>query len=103
MTTEEKISRIRTLLGEDAPDDIALNAYLLSSRDEILAWNNSEEEDVPRRYENIQIFSVIVGINTSGAEGQVMHTENSIARTFSYADMVDYIHKHVNPGVRMSK
>lgn len=48
-------------------------------------------------YDTIQVMACVVGYSLRGAEGQTSHNENGIQRSFQYADMVKYIHEHVNP------
>ena len=48
-------------------------------------------------YDTVLVMGCVVGYGLSGAEGQTAHSENSIGRTFKYADMVEYIHRNVIP------
>ena len=42
-------------------------------------------------------MAVIVGLGLSGAEGQTVHNENGISRSFSYPDMAAYIRRRISP------
>ena len=106
MTLQEKISVLNTLLNVSDEDEL-LTTYLLLSQKEILSWKYSYSTsaiptEVPEDLESIQIQSVVVGFNLSGAENQLTHSENGVVRNFKYADMVAYIHNNVIPiaGVR---
>lgn len=95
---------LKTLMddGGALPTDEKLEAYLTLAGTEILQWMYSliggvpEGVDaVPTRYEVTQVYAVVAGYTHAGAEGQTTHSENGIARTFAYTDMVDYIHQNV--------
>lgn len=104
MTDAEKLTMVKTLLDIDAADtseDALIAVYLTASKKELIAWRYSYGVDpvteVPEEYEMTQIFAVVAGYSIGGAEGQLVHTENGINRTFKYADMIAYIHAHVIP------
>jgi hypothetical protein len=56
---------------------------------------------VPSKYENVQIYAVVVGWTHAGAEGQGLSIENGVHRDFRYSDMLDYIHNNVLPYARV--
>lgn len=103
MTDAEKLTTLQSLLANDvaAPDSTALSAYLTIAGLEIINWRYSQSSEtvsaVPTEYEMTQIYAVLAGLSTSGAEGEVSHSENGTSRTFKYADMIDYIRAHVRP------
>lgn len=110
MTDTEKIQTIATLLGDggEAPTDEVISLYLTLSKNEILAWKYhlvggvpSDVTDIPSLLESTQIYAVVAGYTHAGAEGQKVHNENGISRTFIYSDMLDYIHDHVIPYARV--
>jgi len=110
MTDAQKLVVIQTLLddGGDVPSDEKLNTYISVAGDEILAWMYhliggvpDDVTDVPAKYEGIQIYAVVAGYTQAGAEGEQTHIENSVHRQFRYSDMLDYIHNHVLPYVRV--
>lgn len=107
MTTEEKMSMVKTIMEfepDDTSEDERITVYLKASEKEILAWRYSYAskipDAVPTEYEMTQIFAVIAGFGTAGAENQRSHHEGSIVRIFKYEDMVAYIRGHVIPIVR---
>ena len=57
--------------------------------------------EVPSKYEQIQIYAVVVGWTHAGAEGQGLSIENGVHRDFRYSDMLDYIHNNVLPIARV--
>mgnify|MGYP002622569097 CR=1 FL=1 len=104
MTDAEKLTMVKTLLDIDTTDiseDALIAVYLTASAREILAWRfsygSTEVTEVPDEYEMTQIFAVVAGYSIGGAEGQTVHNENGINRTFKYTDMVAYIRAHVIP------
>ncbi len=110
MTNEQKLITLQTLLedGGDVPSDEKLNTYLSVAGDEILSWIYhlvggvpTDVTEVPSKYDSIQVYSVIAGYTQAGAEGEQTHIENGVHRHFRYSDMLDYIHNHVLPYVRV--
>lgn len=104
MTSEEKLEMLMLLLNpSDDTSEEQLEAYLQIAEREILAWRYSyaaeKPKTVPEEYEMTQIQAVMAGFNLSGAENQTQHTENGIARTFKYPDMLSYIRSNVVPYV----
>ena len=107
MSDADKLNRIKTILGisSDAEDTLLME-YLSMAKDEILSWMYGDTipqdvTEVPTRYEQTQVQSVIEGFSIAGAEGQTQHSENGIARVFRYPDMLAYIHSHVIPLVQV--
>lgn len=111
MTDAEKLTMLKVLLEDGSgymPSDETLNTYITLSKSEILAWmyhlvGGVPEgiNDVPSKYETIQIYAVISGWTHAGAEGQTASIENGVHRDFAYTDMLDYIHNNVLPYVRV--
>lgn len=102
MTNAEKLSKLKSIMNIQGNEgDSKLLDYLAVSEQEIINWmyiNNGhipECAHVPQKYEITQIYAVIAGINSEGGENEVKHSENGIARTFMYSDMVEYIRAHV--------
>ena len=107
MTTAEKLTLVKTILGISASDtslDEELTAYLNMAGEEILNWMYINHPDqrpegaeaiVPVRYSMVQIHAVVNGYSHKGAEGETVHNENGISRTFVYDDMISYIRSNV--------
>lgn len=97
MSNEEKISLVRTMLGESGISESLVKAYLDSAKREILSWRfgKNKPDEVPEEYEMTQVQAVIVGYSMRGAESETWHSENNVARTFKYGDMLQYIHQNV--------
>jgi len=104
MTLQSKLAVIKTMLdpASDTSLDGDISVYLEISKEEILNWlyiNHPEKRkgvtDVPTRYEMVQVHAVVNGYSHKGAEGEKVHNENGINRTFKYDDMIAYIRNHV--------
>lgn len=105
MDAHGKLSLVKTILGISASDDsydIELSAYLDMAGEEILNWmytNKPEKRktvhEVPMRYNMTQVHAVVNGFSHRGAEGEKVHNENGINRTFQYHDMIAYIRENV--------
>ena len=111
MTDAEKLVIIKTILDDGSgylPSDDTLTTYLALAKGEILAWMYhlvggvpEDVTEVPVRYDQVQIYSVVAGWTHAGAEGQTVSIENGVHRHFTYNDMLDYIHNNVLPLVRV--
>lgn len=111
MTDAEKLNSIKILLEDGSgymPTDETLTEYITLAKKEILAWMYhlvggvpDNVTDVPAKYEGIQIYAVVAGWTHAGVEGELHHHENGVIRVFKYEDMLDYIHNHVLPFVRV--
>lgn len=111
MTDAQKLQTVKVLLEDGSgymPTDETLNTYIALSGNEILSWMYhlvggvpSGVTAVPERYDGTQVYAVVAGWTHAGAEGQSVSIENGVHRHFDYADMLDYIHNHVLPFVRV--
>jgi len=106
MTNEEKLQIVKIKLDiplTDTSCDSELLVYLNFAKCEILNWMYINKRggipddvtDVPTRYEMTQVEAVVVGFSKRGAEGEKIHNENGINRTFKHTDMIEYIHANV--------
>lgn len=103
MSTQEKLTVVKTMLGIPTSNtdlDTEISVYLELAADEILNWMyinhpDKRESTVPKRYEIVQVHAVVNGYGHRGAEGETVHNENGINRTFKYDDMVAYIRGNV--------
>lgn len=111
MTDAQKLITAQTLLEDGSgymPSEDTLKTYIELAGSEILAWMYhlvggvpEDVTDVPAKYEGIQIYAVVAGWTHAGVEGELHHHENGVIRVFKYEDMLDYIHNHVLPFVRV--
>lgn len=111
MTDAQKLNSIKVLLEDGSgymPTDETLTEYITLAKSEILAWMYhlvggvpEDVTDVPSRYDGTHIYAVVAGWTHAGAEGELRHHENGVLRIFKYEEMLDYIHNHVLPLVRV--
>lgn len=108
MTSAEKLTRVKLILGISGTDeDTLLSGYLDLARDTIIGHLCSvytpeyDMTDVPSKYEQVQIMSVVAGYNLIGGENETAHIENGIDRHFRYSDMLEYVENHVIPYARI--
>lgn len=104
MSADEKLDMVLSFLDIPANDPEATRieeSYLPAAEHEILAWRYGNREDapeeVPKRFEMLQIQAVVSGFSAAGAEGESYHSENGIVRQFYYPDMMRFIHMNVTP------
>lgn len=107
MTTEEKLTMVRVMSestdSEDWSDDILL-AYLTIAGSKIIERAypyDKTVEEVPRRYEILQCEIAVYLLNKRGAEGEIMHSENGISRTYGSADVPNSMLSIITPMVEV--
>lgn len=108
MSDSEKLTMLKSILNiEDDSMDDKLGVYLSLSATEIVNWmyinyaEVPEDTVMPSKYDTMQIYAVVAGLNAEGGENQAKHTENGIVREWHYTDMIEYIRAHVNQIPRM--
>lgn len=105
MTKAEKLQLLKAMVGESDTEEVLL-AYLNVAGSKILnrAYPyGSEEDEVPARYEYLQCEIAAYLLNKRGAEGQLIHSENGIARTYGSADVPPAMLSAVTPIVGVIK
>lgn len=108
MTQNEKLDRLKRILGESSTKyDAILMDYLVMAKEGILEWYYANYEDIPEgvndipvKFQSVQIWAVVAGFNLRGAENQSVHNENGISRSFNASDMLQYIRKNIDPLIR---
>lgn len=101
MTDDEKVVAVETLIAPDnASKDLLL---LLVKQAEGIVLNRRYpfgvpvDAVVPTQYEYTQIRIAVELFTKLGAEGQVMHKENGIERTFESADVSPSLLRQITP------
>ena len=101
MTDDEKVVAVETLIAPDtATQDLLL---LLVKQAEWIVLNRRypfgipDSATVPVQYEYTQIRIAVELFTKLGAEGQTMHKENGIERTFESADVSPSLLKQITP------
>ena len=91
MTDNEKLTALKTLIEPDTATDNLLTLLLRQAEAIVLnrryPFGIPENATVPVQYEYTQIRIAVELFSKMGAEGQVVHKENGIERTYSSADV----------------
>lgn len=97
MTTEEKITRVQTLVGADEEATDALIAvYLDDAKSAILNRRYpfgipDTADDVPAMYESLQCRLAARYFLRRGAEGEISHNEDGVNRTYGSVNDEDLL------------
>ena len=97
------IEDVITLTGEDQN---LVAVYVKRAGDAILNRMYQFEmedrpESVPERYESLQTQIAVYLINKIGAEGQLIHSENGIYRSYENAEVPESMLQYVTPVVKV--
>ena len=104
MSQEEKLQLLKAMVGESDPEEMLL-AYLNIAGNKIinLAYPYESElmevTEVPTRYDFLQCEIAAYLVNKRGAEGQTVHSENGIYRSYESADIPESMLRAVTPYV----
>lgn len=99
MTSDEKLTALRAMLGGSDTDEV-LSTYLTLAGKKIIAKAypyKADVTEVPAQYEYLQLEIAAYMLNKRGAEGQVTHTENGVQRQYENADVPSSMLKAVTP------
>ena len=102
MTDAEKITLVEVMTGETS--DTVVSAYLTMAGQAILnrafPFLSDDElsgKSVPTRYENLQCEIATYLLNKRGAEGETVHNENGINRSYENGGIPASMLKQVVP------
>ena len=101
MTNEQKIEKVKVLISPDtASDELLLN--LLEQSEGIILnrrypFGAPEGASLSPLYEQIQLRMTVELFAKMGAEGQTMHTENGVSRTYEAADVSPSLLRQIIP------
>ena len=87
MTQEDKLELLKAMVGKSDTEEVLL-AYLNIAGSKIIARAYPYDHDVtevPTRYEYLQCEIAAYLLNKRGAEGQLIHSENGISRSYHKA------------------
>ena len=109
MTLEDKITALRSMMGESDDSDVVLTVYLDLAKHKILNrmyqfpddYAYSDDMDIPDRYASIQLNIACYMLNKRGAEGEIQHIENGIHRNYGSSEVPDSMLKDVIPFARV--
>lgn len=100
MTLENKMQALRVMSGETNTE--VLSVFLDLAGKKIIERCypfRSDVSDVPEKYEMNQLEIAAYMLNKRGAEGETVHKENGIDRTFESASVPDSMLKGIVPFV----
>lgn len=89
MSQEEKVKLLKAMVGGSDTEEVLLT-YLNIAGSKIISRAypyNPEVTEVPVRYEYLQCEIAAYLLNKRGAEGQLIHSENGISRSYGSADV----------------
>lgn len=99
----ERLAMAKLLLGlTTTTDDNLLLAYLSIAGTKILERAypfGTSSEDVPVRYQNLQVEIVVYLYNKRGAEGQTSHNESGVSRGYENGDIPNSMLWSIAPAV----
>lgn len=104
MTEEEKQAMLEALSGET--DANVLLSYLSIAKDIILDQLypfGRESEEVPDRYATLQVEIASYKIQKRGAEGEIMHTENGLTRSYESSEIPPAMLRRIIPLAKVVK
>ena len=99
MTDVEKLTALKAMVGSSDSDEV-LSTYLNFAGSKIPAKAypfQNDVSEVPTQYEYLQVEIAAYMLNKRGAEGETVHTENGISRTYENADVPTSMLKAVIP------
>ena len=106
MTNDEMKAIVTDMSGETSA--AVVSAYLAMSGDAIInrAYPFATEKEreiltVPTRYQNLQCEIAVYLLNKRGAEGETLHNENGINRSYENGGIPDSMLKQVVPFCRV--
>lgn len=90
----------------DETDENLIAVYIKQAGDAILnrlyQFDMEDRADtVPTRYESLQVQIAVYLLNKAGAEGQLIHNENGIYRSYESADVPESMLKFISPVVKV--
>ena len=98
----DKLQTLKTLIGvDDSEDDLLLTLLSLAEGkilERLYPYDHSKET-MPTRYVGKQIEIAVYLYNKQGAEGQIVHSENGISRTYESADVPESMLRGIAPFV----
>ena len=101
MTNEVKIEKLKVLISPDTASDELLS-YLLEQSEGIILnrrypFGAPEGATLSPFHEQIQLRIALELFAKMGAEGQTMHTENGVSRTWEAADVSPSLLRQIIP------
>ena len=103
MTNEEKTTSLAALISPDTADAGLLYQIIVLSEGIVLnrryPFGVPQGATVPSQYEHIQLMIALELFAKRGAEGQIEHDENGIARKYETANVSQSLLSRITPVV----
>lgn len=99
MTTDDKLSFLARMTGDAFPEEL-ISDYLSLAAEKILAKAypfDDTVQEVPVKYQQLQLEITLYLLNKRGAEGQTAHSENGINRSYENGDVPDSMLDEITP------
>ena len=98
MTNAQKIARVKSLLGDDSVSDADIVVLLDQASDAIIEVlypfdDVGENASLPPKYSSLQCDLAARYCARMGANGETVHNENGINRTWASPDDADLLRK----------
>lgn len=101
MTNAEKVARLKVLISPDTAETELLEALIWQAEGIVLnrryPFGAPEGATVPTAYEHIQIKIAVELFSKMGAEGETVHNESGISRTYEAADVSPSLLRRIIP------
>lgn len=105
MTIDQKTAMVMRMT-DNAYDESMVAAYLESAEGVIMQraypfGNAPEDGNVPMQYERTQIDVAVYLLNKRGAEGETVHNENGVNRSYESAGVPESMLRNIMPHARV--
>lgn len=98
MTDAEKRAALTVMTGEANAD--VLSTYLLLAKSAILHYAypvSTPPDELPSKYDELQVDIAAYKLNKRGAEGETAHSENGVNRSYENADIPRSLLRRITP------
>lgn len=89
MTDETKLALVQSMTDETSTD--VISAFLSMAGDAVCnyvdPYKSCKPEDILDRYSGVQVRVAAYFLNKRGADGELTHSENGVARTYEAGDI----------------
>jgi len=100
MTDAEKLTMLTSMTGETEND--VLSTFLTLAKNVVLAkaypYGDGAEE-MPLKYDTVQVEIAAYMLNKRGAEGETVHSENGVTRHYEDGDIPPTLLRRITPMV----
>ena len=98
MTDTEKLSMLTSMTGETDTD--VLSTYLTLAKGVVVSKvypYGTGEEEIPTPYHTTQVEIAAYMLNKRGAEGETVHSENGVSRSYEDGDIPPTLLRRIVP------